>query len=118
MPALVPSKATHPRATTPAGGMLPSALRGKLPPAVAASAQQEYGNFRSYYAYACLPVDAYSLHLYDSYGDGWDGGRLSLTQMLNATSGCALLSETTSGASRSLDFAITVRRQCAFVLVV
>ncbi|KAF8072527.1 hypothetical protein HT031_000187 [Scenedesmus sp. PABB004] len=92
-----------------AGGLLPAALRSKVPRGVAAVADGEYGDYRSYYSYACLRLGEYSLHLYDSYGDGWDGGRLSLTQMLSASSGCQLLSATTAAADVSLPFTITVR---------
>lgn len=81
-----------------------------MPTAVAATAEPEYKDYRSYYSYACLPTGSYSLFTYDSYGDGWEGGRVTLTQVVNATTGCVLL----SGASPTrfnltTTFSVTVR---------
>jgi hypothetical protein len=81
-----------------------------VPAAVTADADVEYKDYRSYYKYMCLPMGYYNLNLYDSYGDGWDGGRITLTQMVNASAGCQLLSETmpTQTSSRAVGFTITV----------
>lgn len=107
-------KATQPMTyaveTMHAGGALPPSVRSKVPPAVAATAEAEYKDYRSYYSYACLPVGSYNLFSYDSYGDGWEGGRITLTQVVNASTGCVLL----SGASPTrfnltTPFAVTVR---------
>lgn len=85
-------------------------MRSKVPTAIAATAEPEYKDYRSYYSYACLPTGSYSLFTYDSYGDGWEGGRITLTQVVNATTGCVLL----SGASPTrfnltTTFSVTVR---------
>jgi hypothetical protein len=81
-----------------------------VPAAVTADADAEYKDYRSYYRYVCLPMGSYKLNLYDSYGDGWDGGRITVTQMVNASAGCQLLSETmpTQTSSRAVGFGITV----------
>lgn len=52
----------------------------------------DYKDYRSYYSYACLATGGYALFSFDSYGDGWEGGRITLTQVVNATTGCVLLS--------------------------
>lgn len=93
-----------------AGGQLPPRVRTKVPPAVAAQAQTDYKDYRSYYSYACLATGGYALFSFDSYGDGWEGGRITLTQVVNATTGCVLL----SGASPmtfnlTTKFSVTVR---------
>lgn len=91
----------------PAGGLLPPAVKSKVPTSL--TVQTDYKDYRSYYSYACLPTGAYNLFTYDSYGDGWEGGKITLTQIVNATTGCELL----SGASPTrynltTQFAITV----------
>lgn len=75
-----------------AGGLLPPIVRTKVPQATADLAQTDYKDYRSYYSYACLATGGYNLFSYDSYGDGWEGGRITLTQVVNATTGCVLLS--------------------------
>eukprot|EP00879_Flechtneria_rotunda_P005401 GHRR01005692.1.p1 GENE.GHRR01005692.1~~GHRR01005692.1.p1 ORF type:complete len:1544 (+),score=580.30 GHRR01005692.1:434-5065(+) len=90
-----------------AGGMLPSSLRPKVPAAIAEAANPEYKDFRSYYSYACLPIGDYALNMYDSYGDGWNGGRISLTQSLNVTTGCLLVSDTATKYNKTVPFIIT-----------
>lgn len=89
---------------------MPSSVKTKVPAAVTADADAEYKDYRSYYKYMCLPMGYYNLNLYDSYGDGWDGGRITVTQMVNASAGCQLLSETmpTQTSSRAVGFTITV----------
>lgn len=91
------------------GGLLPSSLKSKVPATVAAVADAEYKDYRSYYSYACLQIGNYNLNLYDSYGDGWDGGRLTITQMVNASAGCELLAESTTTSNKTVAFSITVR---------
>jgi hypothetical protein len=93
-----------------AGGLLPSSVKNKVPAAVSAAADAEYKDYRSYYKYVCLPNGYYNLNMYDSYGDGWDGGRITVTQMVNASAACQLLSETmfTQTSSKAVAFAITV----------
>jgi hypothetical protein len=95
----------------PAGGLLPPSVKNKVPAAVSADADTEYKDYRSYYKYMCLPMGFYNLNMYDSYGDGWDGGRITITQMVNASAGCQLLSETllTQISSKAVAFAVTVR---------
>lgn len=91
------------------GGLLPVNIKSKVPQAVAAAADPEYKDYRSYYSYACLPLGDYNLNLYDSYGDGWSSGRITLTQMVNTTVGCQLLSESLNdSSSETVPFSITV----------
>eukprot|EP00882_Tetradesmus_deserticola_P023878 GHRQ01026036.1.p1 GENE.GHRQ01026036.1~~GHRQ01026036.1.p1 ORF type:complete len:217 (+),score=39.71 GHRQ01026036.1:471-1121(+) len=92
------------------GGLLPSSVKSKVPAAVAADSDAEYKDYRSYYKYMCLPMGFYNLNMYDSFGDGWDSGRITVTQMVNASAGCQLLSETmpTQTSSRAVPFSITV----------
>jgi hypothetical protein len=91
------------------GGALPSSLKPKVPAVVAAAADPLYKDYRSYYNYICLPIGSYSCLMYDSYGDGWNGGSLTITQMVNATAGCQLLSGAPERFNKTLPFAITVR---------
>jgi hypothetical protein len=73
------------------GGLLPPSVRSRIPSAVAAHAQIDYKDYRSYYSYACLDTGGYNLFSYDSYGNGWEGGRITVAQVVNATTGCTLL---------------------------
>lgn len=75
---------------------------------VADEADGEYKDYRSYYSYACLQLGDYNLNLYDSYGDGWNGGRITVTQMVNVSAGCQLLTETTDTSNKTIAFSITV----------
>lgn len=72
------------------GGLLPPSVKSKVPTSVIV--QTDYKDYRSYYSYACLATGSYNLFTYDSYGDGWEGGKITLTQIVNATTGCELLS--------------------------
>lgn len=81
---------------------------------MAAASQSDYRDYRSYYSYACLPTGNYNLFSYDSYGDGWEGGRVTLAQVVNATTGCVLLAGgSPTRFNLTTPFAITVRwRAC------
>jgi len=101
------------------GGLLPAALDLSVPAAVKAQPGGEYKDYRSYYSYACLPVGSYDLNLFDSYGDGWDGGRLSLSVLVisNGTTGvtiseCAVASDTVLKSTNTVPFDIEVGDAC------
>jgi hypothetical protein len=77
---------------------------------VASQAQTDYRDYRSYYSYGCLATGGYALFSYDSYGDGWEGGRITLTQVVNATTGCVLLSGASPATfNLTTKFSVTVR---------
>jgi hypothetical protein len=92
-----------------AGGKLPLTVASRVPASIAAGMDTEYKDYRSYYSYACLPTGGYSLLSYDSYGDGWEGGRITLSQIVDATTGCVLLSGGSPvNYNLMTDFSITV----------
>lgn len=100
-----------------AGGLLPPAVRSKVPAAL--TVQADYKDYRSYYAYACLPTGSYNLFTYDSYGDGWEGGKITLTQIVNATTGCELLSGTGPTKSNlATQFSVSVGGSAAAAVAV
>jgi len=43
-----------------------------------------YGNYSTYTAYATIPSGCYDMNMYDSWGDGWNGGTYTIT---DSTSG-------------------------------
>ena len=45
-----------------------------------------YANFSVYNNYVCLPAGCYNMNMYDSYGDGWNGGTYNL---LDSASGAS-----------------------------
>ena len=49
-----------------------------------------YGNYNTYITTECVPIGSLVFNMYDSYGDGWNGGTYSIT-------GNTTLSGTTSG---------------------
>lgn len=90
------------------GGLLPSNLKSKVPKAISDAADPEYKDYRSYYSYACLPIGDFDLKLYDSYGDGWGGGRITVTQVVNATAGCQLVTDTVTEGNKTDGISVTV----------
>jgi hypothetical protein len=97
------------------GGLLPAALALSVPAAVRAAADGEYKDYRSYYSYACLPAGGYDLNLFDSYGDGWDGARLTLSELVHSpttgrvVSECPVASDTVLQSTNTVAFEIKVR---------
>lgn len=100
----------------PAGGQLPSSLRVVLPEG---STSDPYKDYRSYPSYTCLAPGTYTLRLYDSYGDGWSGAVITVTQLVggNAAMGCELVRETCTSNTRSVNVQITVSRCSSCVCV-
>lgn len=101
-----------------AGGLLPPAVALSVPTAVkqASATRGDYKDYRSYYAYECLPPGSYTLNMYDSYGDGWAGGRLALRAMQRdgggagaARGACQVAEGTVAAGSAEVAFAIQVR---------
>ena len=96
-----------------AGGLLPAAAAAALPAEVkeAPSYWPEYKSLRSYFSYGCLAPGDYIIKMYDSYGDGWAGGRLSLALLADGAGGrgsqeCAVLSETVTTIEASAEFTL------------
>ena len=61
-----------------------------------------YGSFATYTVNACLPDDCYTFNMYDSWGDGWNGGTYSISDASGTIGSGGLL----SGAAGSDDWGI------------
>jgi len=83
------------------------------------STSDPYKDYRSYPSYTCLAPGTYTLRLYDSYGDGWSGAVITVTQLVggNAAMGCELVRETCTSNTRSVNVQITVSRCSSCVCV-
>jgi hypothetical protein len=97
-----------------AGGLLPGGAASSLSAAAQEASQGEYKEFRSYYSYACLATGRYDVTMYDSYGDGWGGARLTLAALNVDPSGaavaCDLVSGTVEKATQTQTFDLQVRQ--------
>jgi hypothetical protein len=102
-----------------AGGALPPKVYVTLP-AEARNSTDAYKDYRSYTVYSCVPPGSYFLSLYDSFGDGWAGATIVLTQLTNgdASKGCELLKGSLAGYSKNYTFAVQVRTAPSLSIVV
>ncbi|KAF6263192.1 hypothetical protein COO60DRAFT_1635413 [Scenedesmus sp. NREL 46B-D3] len=91
-----------------AGGLLPSSVKSKVPAAVIADSDTEYKDYRSYYKYMCLPLGFYNLNMYDSFGDGWDSGRIT-EDAATSSAACSLLTSNSAKAPYYMEAGLVLR---------
>ena len=73
-----------------------------------------YGNYNSYTITACVPIGPLVFNMYDSWGDGWNGGTYSITgnQTLSGTTSGTLANSWFGGSFGSNNFSTSGGTTC------